>query len=50
MKYNGVVARMLDLIGQHVSRLRSLTPLTRATLENDFFLRSGIERTLQVCD
>jgi len=49
MKYNGVVARKLDLIGQHVSRLRGLTPLTRATLENDFFLRSGIERTLQVC-
>jgi len=49
MKYNGVVARKLDLIGQQVSRLRSLTPLTCATLEKDFFLRSGVERALQVC-
>ncbi len=49
MKYNGVIIRKLELIAQRVSRLRSLTPITTAKLEEDFFLRSGIERTLQVC-
>lgn len=49
MKYNGVISQKLDLIAQRVSKLRSRTPLTTDELENDYFLRSGIERTLQVC-
>lgn len=49
MTHNGVVRRKLDVIAQRVSKLRSRMPLTRAELEEDFFLRSGIERTLQVC-
>ncbi len=49
MKYNGVIMRKLDLIAQRVSKLRSRVPLTSTELEKDFFLRSGIERTLQVC-
>ncbi len=49
MKYNGVITRKLDLIAQRVSKLRSRVPLSSLELENDFFLRSGIERTLQVC-
>lgn len=49
MRYNGVIGRKLDVIAQRVSKLRSRFPLTTEALENDFFLRSGIERTLQVC-
>ncbi|MFW5802810.1 MAG: type VII toxin-antitoxin system HepT family RNase toxin [Verrucomicrobiota bacterium] len=49
MKYNGVIERKLDIIAQRVSKLRSRGPLTTAELEEDYFLRSGIERTLQVC-
>ena len=49
MKYNGVIRRKLDVIAQRVSKLRNRSPLTTDELENDFFLRSGIERTLQVC-
>mgnify|MGYP000182062768 CR=1 FL=1 len=49
MKYNGVIKRKLDFIGQRVTKLRSKTPLTCEMLQNDYFLRTGIERTLQVC-
>lgn len=49
MEYNGIIKRKLDLISQRVSKLRSRVPLTSKELDNDFFLRSGIERTLQVC-
>ena len=49
MKYNGVIQRKLDLIAQRVSKLRNRGPLTTAELEKDYFLRSGVERTLQVC-
>ena len=49
MEPNGVIERKLDLVGQRVSRLRALTPLTTEKLDQDYFLRSGIERTLQVC-
>jgi uncharacterized protein YutE (UPF0331/DUF86 family) len=49
MKYNGVISRKLDLISQRLSHLRSRSPLSSAQLEADYFFRSGIERTLQVC-
>lgn len=49
MKHNGVITRKLDLIAQRVSKLRSRAPLTCEEIEKDYFLRSGVERTLQVC-
>jgi uncharacterized protein YutE (UPF0331/DUF86 family) len=49
MGYNGILERKLDLIAQRVSKLRSRAPLTTEELEKDYFLRSGVERTLQVC-
>jgi len=49
MKYNGVIQRKLDLIAQRVSKLRNRGPFKTAELEKDYFLRSGVERTLQVC-
>ena len=48
MKANGVIQRKLELIAGNVRRLRDLGVLKIQTLEQDFFLKSGIERTLQM--
>lgn len=49
MKYNGVIVRKIEIIEERLLKLEMLTPLTTQTLARDFFLKSGIERTLQVC-
>jgi len=48
MKYNGVIHRKLELIGENTRKLRTLLPLSGEQLRGDFFLKNGIERTLQV--
>ena len=49
MKYNGVILRKINAIEERLIRLHSLLPLTTEILQKDYFLKSGIERTLQVC-
>jgi uncharacterized protein YutE (UPF0331/DUF86 family) len=49
METNAIIQRKLDLIAQRVTKLRTRTPLALDELQEDYFLRSGIERTLQVC-
>ncbi len=48
MKYNGVIHRKLELIGENTRKLRGLLPLSVERLRGDFFLKNGIERTLQI--
>jgi len=48
MKHNGVIQRKLELIAENTIRLRTLLPVSSERLRADFFLKSGIERTLQV--
>jgi len=48
MRYNGIIQRKLELIAGNTRRLRALLPITTERLQSDFFLQSGIERTLQV--
>ena len=48
MKYNGVIQRKIERIAENTRKLRSLLPITTDRLTADFFLRGGIERTLQV--
>jgi uncharacterized protein YutE (UPF0331/DUF86 family) len=49
MKYNGVIIKKIEIIEERVLKLEHLVPLQSNLLEKDFFLKSGIERTLQVC-
>ena len=48
MKFNGVVSAKIDQIAEGTSKLRSLTNLTLEKLQTDYFLKRGIERTLQI--
>jgi uncharacterized protein YutE (UPF0331/DUF86 family) len=48
MKYNGVIQRKVERIAENTSKLRTLLPVSVERLRGDFFLKSGIERTLQV--
>jgi uncharacterized protein YutE (UPF0331/DUF86 family) len=48
MKYNGVIQRKIERIAENTRKLRSILPVSSPRLVSDFFLRSGIERTLQV--
>jgi uncharacterized protein YutE (UPF0331/DUF86 family) len=48
MKLNGVVQRKLELIADNTRKLRSLLPLATERIRDDFFLKNGIERTLQI--
>ncbi len=48
MTANGIIQRKLELIAGNVRRLRKLGGVDVQTLEQDFFLKSGIERTLQI--
>ena len=49
MKYNGVITKKIEQIESRLLKLKSILPLTTEVLQNDFFLKSGVERTLQVC-
>ena len=49
MKYNGVILKKMEIIEERILRLEKLLPLKIEKLEKDFFLKSGIERILQVC-
>ena len=48
MNLNGVVSAKIDQISEGTDKLRSLTGLSLKKLESDYFLKRGIERTLQV--
>lgn len=48
MKNNGVIHRKLELIADNTRKLRALLPLPIERLRGDFFLKNGIERTLQI--
>ncbi len=49
MKYNGIIAKKIEVIEDRVLKLKTLLPLNTQKLQDDYFLKSGIERTLQVC-
>jgi len=49
MRINGIVLRKIEIIEETVSKLRELDGATTATLNDDFFLKKGVERALQVC-
>ncbi len=49
MKINGIVLRKIEIIDETLRELRDLENITTAKLEQDFFLKKGIERALQVC-
>ena len=49
MKYNGVIAKKIEQIEERLLKLQGVCPLNTNRLQKDFFLKSGIERTLQVC-
>ena len=49
MKVNGVVLRKIEIIEETLRKLRELDGITIAKLEDDFFLKKGIERALQIC-
>jgi uncharacterized protein YutE (UPF0331/DUF86 family) len=49
MKVNGVVLRKIEIIRETVAKLRELDDLTTTRLEQDLFLKKGVERALQVC-
>lgn len=49
MKYNGIIVKKIEIIEERLLKLEKLLPLTTEVLANDFFLKSGVERTLQVC-
>lgn len=48
MTTNGIIQRKLELIDSNTRRLRALLPVSTEQLRNDFFLKNGIERTLQI--
>lgn len=47
MKCNGIIQRKLEFISGNVRRMRDLGNMNVESLRKDFFLKSGIERTLQ---
>lgn len=49
MKLNGVIFRKIEVIEETLRKLRELGDITTETLNNDFFLNKGIERSIQVC-
>ena len=48
MKQNGLIHRKLELIADNTRKLRALLPLSIERLRGDFFLKNGIERTVQI--
>jgi uncharacterized protein YutE (UPF0331/DUF86 family) len=49
MKHNGVILQKVETIQSTLRELRKLSRLTSARLEKDFFLKRGVERSLQIC-
>ena len=52
MTRNGVIATKIQTISDTIRELRSLTasaPLTAERLDRDFFLKRGVECSLQIC-
>jgi len=49
MKYNGVILKKFAVMNHEIARLRELGHLTTERLEQDHFLKHGIERALQIC-
>ena len=49
MKNNGVILAKIEIIEETLRELRKLEELTAARLENNFFLKRGVERSLQLC-
>ena len=49
MVSNGVIASKIEFLNATVSQLRTLSDLTTARLEQDYFLKRGVERSLQLC-
>lgn len=49
MVTNGVVANKVQVIRETIGELRKLEDLTVERLESDFFLKRGVERSLQIC-
>jgi len=49
MVKNGVVTSKIGTIQETLRELRTLPVLSVEALEKDFFLRRGIERSLQIC-
>ena len=49
MKYNGVILKKFAVMDDEISHLRRLGSLTCADLNQDHFLKHGIERALQIC-
>lgn len=48
MKYNGVITKKIEHIDECLIKIEQLLPLKITDLEKNFFLKSGIERVLQV--
>lgn len=48
MKYNGVILKKFAVMDDEISRLRALGVMTTTRLDNDHFLKHGIERALQI--
>lgn len=49
MKFNGVISRKIEIIEETLFKLRELNDVTIAKLNDDFFLKKGVERSLQIC-
>jgi len=48
MKYNGVILKKFAVMDDEIARLRGLGEMTTARLDNDHFLKHGVERSLQI--
>lgn len=49
MKYNGVILKKFAVMDDEIVRLKALGRLNTQKLDNDHFLKHGIERALQIC-
>ena len=49
MKYNGIISKKIKTIQDRLIKIKVLLPIKTKQLKDDYFLKSGIERTLQVC-
>lgn len=49
MKYNGVILKKFAVMNQEIDQLRALGCLTTSQLDQNHFLKHGIERSLQIC-
>ncbi|MEI8120831.1 MAG: DUF86 domain-containing protein [bacterium] len=48
MKYNGVILKKFAVMDDEIARLKGLGEVTTTRLDNDHFLKHGIERALQI--